>query len=69
MNVHLIVMLLGLHISKTKDLGPFPAPQVTCPLNLDEYSLQFRWWARKEVKERQWLMAIERQRQLIKGQI
>ncbi len=42
-----------------------PAPQISCPMSLSEYSKQFKFWARRDVIKRQGAMA--RHRQLIKA--
>lgn len=64
MNIHVMLVLLGLQVPKSKDLKLQEAPQVVCPLSLDEYVSVFRFWARKEVRERQ----LERG-DLIKGKV
>jgi len=70
MNLHLMLMLLSFKEPKRSEpLGVLPAPQITCPLTLEEYSLSFRWWARKEVIQRQWILAQESRRELVKRQI
>lgn len=49
------LMLLWLSASKIeqKDIPLQEAPQVTCPLSMDEYLERFQWWARKDVRKRQ----------------
>ncbi len=66
MNLHLMLILLATVAPKPHDaLEVLPAPQVTCPLSLKEYSLHFRWWAREEVIYRQSRFAIESNQEII----
>ncbi len=53
MSVTIVVLWLMAPRLEHKDIPLQEAPQVVCPLSLDEYASIFRWWARKEVKERQ----------------
>ncbi len=53
MNTHVLLLLLSLHAPKHKDEYVIPAPQVVCPLTMDEYINHYQWWARKEIRKRQ----------------
>ncbi len=57
MSITLMLLMLSYKEPVHKDMELIPAPQVTCPMSLHEYSLRFRWWARKDVILRQQSMA------------
>jgi len=70
MSIHFMLLLLAVKQPiKHEALDVLPAPQISCPLSLKEYSKHFRWWARQEVIERQFDLAVESHRELLKGQI
>jgi len=54
MNIHVMLLLMSISVPNTpQELPLYEMPQVVCPTDMDEYLLRFRWWARKEVRERQ----------------
>ncbi len=69
MSAHLLVLILSIKIPKHHDMYLSEFPQIICPLSLKEYSMYFKWWARKDVIKRQFDMAIESHRELIHEQI
>lgn len=49
MNLHLMILLLSINVTH-KDEPLIEAPQVVCPLSMDEYVSQYASWARKEIR-------------------
>lgn len=53
MTTELMLLWMMVKHVEVKEIPLQEAPQVTCPLSMDEYLGLFQWWAREDVRKRQ----------------